>query len=307
MRRILLAAGFALPVLAGFASTAPAQFGPPGGGGGFGGRGGFGGMPTADDMFAKLAQQTGGTDIIDFAKLPADARDRNKRFAQMTGGQPYPESGTMTKDQFTAFFNQNAEIAKAKFAGGGGGFGRPGGFGPPPAPTAAPGTDAPKPPDAKPESDRRDRRDRDRQPDAPAWGQGPPGWGQPGWGQPGWGQGGSASRDTKKEEEETPKPVVFRFGKLPKEVPSWFEKLDTDQDGQIGLYEWRKDGRATAEFVEMDLNGDGYLTAEEWIRHSKMVIEKKPSDSESKSDSKSDDRKKGGNDRGRRNPFGAGK
>jgi hypothetical protein len=62
---------------------------------------------------------------------------------------------------------------------------------------------------------------------------------------------------------------------LPKEVPSWFEDRDTDRDGMIGLYEWRRAGLATKDFVAMDLNGDCYLTADEWILHEKMKLEKK--------------------------------
>ena len=44
----------------------------------------------------------------------------------------------------------------------------------------------------------------------------------------------------------------------------------------VGLYEWRRaSGKTTKEFVDMDLNGDGYLTADEWIRYTKMSLEKK--------------------------------
>ncbi|CAN5381195.1 hypothetical protein BH11PLA2_BH11PLA2_47420 [soil metagenome] len=78
-------------------------------------------------------------------------------------------------------------------------------------------------------------------------------------------------RDPQAQPEEE-KPVVFRFGKLPtKELPSWWEKLDTDKDGQIGLYEWRTEKNNTmAEWIAMDLNNDGYLTAEEYIRYKKL-------------------------------------
>lgn len=90
---------------------------------------------------------------------------------------------------------------------------------------------------------------------------------------------GGYGRGQQEEEEKIERPVVYRYGKLPKEVPSWFVDLDTDKDGQIGLYEWRQAGRSTSDFVLMDLNGDGYLTAEEWIRYNKMDIES-PSQSE---------------------------
>ena len=42
-----------------------------------------------------------------------------------------------------------------------------------------------------------------------------------------------------------------------------FQQLDTDQDGQIGLYEWRTSGRPIDEFEKYDRNGDGFLTIEE--------------------------------------------
>ena len=81
---------------------------------------------------------------------------------------------------------------------------------------------------------------------------------------------------TDKKAEEEKKPFVARYGNLPKEVPSWFNDLDGDQDGMIGLYEWRRDKRAINEFVAMDLNGDGYLTADEYVRSEKRKIEAMP-------------------------------
>ncbi len=44
-------------------------------------------------------------------------------------------------------------------------------------------------------------------------------------------------------------------------------ELDTDRDGQIALYEWRRAGRPMAEFVEMDLNADGLLPPDEYLRY----------------------------------------
>lgn len=69
------------------------------------------------------------------------------------------------------------------------------------------------------------------------------------------------------EEELERRPVIFRAGKLPKELPSWFEQLDTDGDGQVALYEWRQGKRDLDEFKSLDRNDDGYLTAEEVLRH----------------------------------------
>jgi len=73
---------------------------------------------------------------------------------------------------------------------------------------------------------------------------------------------GSADPETP-DDEEPPKPVVYRAGKLPKEMPAWFKTCDTDGDGQVTLYEWRTAGRALAEFQSIDRNGDGFVTIAE--------------------------------------------
>jgi len=49
-------------------------------------------------------------------------------------------------------------------------------------------------------------------------------------------------------------------------MPDWFTTLDTDMDGQIALHEWRKAGRSIETFMEMDLDSDGLLTREEYLR-----------------------------------------
>src|SRR5205823_223357 len=107
-------------------------------------------------------------------------------------------------------------------------------------------------------------------------GMGNGGWGQGSWGQGGWGQGGFERRDTDEE-----KPVAMRYGKLPRDLPGWFEDYDTDKDGQVSLYEWRKAGRDVKDFTEMDLNGDGLITADELLRFTRAKnIEKKITDYE---------------------------
>jgi Ca2+-binding EF-hand superfamily protein len=53
-------------------------------------------------------------------------------------------------------------------------------------------------------------------------------------------------------------------------LPEWFTALDTNHTKQVSLFEWRKSGRPIAEFQEMDLNGDGVITAEEYLRWAKM-------------------------------------
>src|SRR4051812_13432126 len=92
-----------------------------------------------------------------------------------------------------------------------------------------------------------------------------------------WGNGGdnphprAANRrgggDRKGQDEEEDRPIAIRYGKLPKDAPAIFTDLDTDKDGQIGLYEWRKAGHSIIEFQEMDLNGDGLLTVDEYARY----------------------------------------
>ena len=72
------------------------------------------------------------------------------------------------------------------------------------------------------------------------------------------------------------KPVVFRYGHLPQGLPAYFTDADYDKDGQVGLYEWVKYWDTTseakiAEFKELDLNGDGLLTAEEYLRWRKAA------------------------------------
>jgi EF hand len=50
-------------------------------------------------------------------------------------------------------------------------------------------------------------------------------------------------------------------------VPDWFAQYDLDGDGQVGLHEWRKKGGAIKDFVAMDQNGDGFLTAKELLAY----------------------------------------
>lgn len=62
------------------------------------------------------------------------------------------------------------------------------------------------------------------------------------------------------------KPTVLRAGKLPKNMPAWFKELDTDNDGQVALFEWRTGRKNIDEFKNWDLNDDGFITPEEALR-----------------------------------------
>lgn len=62
------------------------------------------------------------------------------------------------------------------------------------------------------------------------------------------------------------RPTLLRAGKLPKEMPSWFNELDLDKDGQITLYEWRYAGKDIDLFKKYDTNDDLLATPEEVLK-----------------------------------------
>jgi hypothetical protein len=83
-------------------------------------------------------------------------------------------------------------------------------------------------------------------------------------------QGGAPDavpQDTPAAPAEDPKPVVYHADNLPANLPAWFSQLDTDRDGQVGLYEWKAAGRPIGEFLKMDRNSDGFLTVEEVLAY----------------------------------------
>lgn len=77
------------------------------------------------------------------------------------------------------------------------------------------------------------------------------------------------------------------------ELPEDYKEGDTDEDGQIGLYEWRKwKGRGpfeSIEFAGLDLNGDGFVTPKEIVTIKKKE-DAKTSSTASRSSSRGDSR-----------------
>ncbi len=74
------------------------------------------------------------------------------------------------------------------------------------------------------------------------------------------------------EEDEEIVPSTYHVGgKLPAGLPAWFAERDTDGDGQVSLYEWRLGKKDVAEFLKMDRNDDGFLTAEEMLHYQRQA------------------------------------
>jgi Ca2+-binding EF-hand superfamily protein len=91
---------------------------------------------------------------------------------------------------------------------------------------------------------------------------------QGGWGPGGWGPGSEGQPGQPEEQ----RPVVYRANNLPKELQPWFAQLDKDQDGQIALWEWKEAGGSTAQFRQLDVNMDGFITVEEALRGTKKGL-----------------------------------
>lgn len=128
-----------------------------------------------------------------------------------------------------------------------------------------------------------------------------------------------APADPTKPAEEEKRPTVYRAGRLPKELPAWFEQADTDRDGQVGLYEWKVIGRSIPEFLALDHNGDGFITVEEALRTQRAGVKAadaqvasstggaRSGDAGRPTASSGDDQQRGGRSRsGNRGPGGSG-
>ena len=237
-----------------------------------GDKGGSRGMPSPDEIWARYGGGAG--DTIDLNKNPQVAMMIKMK------GYSVPQDGILRKDQFMP------QVA-ARIQGMSGGSGPPATGGPPPSSTG--GGDKPavilvpgEEPQGSPPGgssrggppsggDKSSDRGSDRGSDRSKGSSSGSGW------------GGSRGGDEGKrvEDPDDERPNVLRYGKTPKELPGWFTELDSDKDAQIGLYEWRAAGMSIEEFLEKDLNSDGFLTADEVLKNPKSGAT-----SEAKSDSK---------------------
>ncbi len=88
----------------------------------------------------------------------------------------------------------------------------------------------------------------------------------PGQSSPGSWSGWLEEPERRRLPQEDRRPVVYRTGKLPQNLPGWFVEMDFDKDAQVGLYEWKSSSRSIDEFQKLDRNADGFLTVEEVLR-----------------------------------------
>ncbi|MCZ2343344.1 MAG: EF-hand domain-containing protein [Bacteroidales bacterium] len=263
---------FAVAMLGFGACYASAQ--PPGFGGSFGGdsgRGGFRGRGFSmsdEDMQRRFAEydrngdgkisydeasdrtkpnfksaDTNGDGGLDFNEYKGYITQRMSSFSAMRASRN-GDSSSMPSPSFSP--GSTTSPMPGNFGGPPGGFnGPPGGFGGPPGGFGGPpgGFDY-----SRFNRDRDSRDSRDRRESAPA------------------------------EVKPAERAVAIRYGKLPDNLPEWFQELDIDKDGQVALYEWRKGDKPTDEFLKLDLNGDGLITAEEWLRGERISASQKKLD-----------------------------
>ncbi len=195
-------------------------------------------------MLQGLTGESG--DTVDLSKIPPERRATLDSMAQRFGTTPLPTSGVWTKATYAEFQAKNDAIRAANAGGSGNPMGGMGG------PTMDPNGMG---------------MGRGR---GMGMGMDPSMWGQGGWDQGAWGGNWGQRPGFEKKETEEERPVAMRYGKLPQGLPTWYDELDTDKDGQVSLFEWRKGGKDTKEFTEMDLNGDGLVTADEYLRFARQ-------------------------------------
>ncbi len=223
----LLCLMFGLFSLGSLQAQGPGGFGgPPSDGGERGGRGGRGGFDPAQ-MISGLDQDRNGVITAnEIEQLPGPFRDRLQQ-----SGMDFSR-GVRVEDM-----QQNIQRRMEERSQGGGEEDRGGDRG-----RGFERSDRPEfnPPQDPGSGDDRNRRDGNR-------GQGGPNGG----GSPSALPGSSSSA----------KQPRSRISPL---LPETYKSLDTDFDGQIALYEWRKGKRGTiSQFAQYDYDGDGFLIPKE--------------------------------------------
>jgi hypothetical protein len=99
---------------------------------------------------------------------------------------------------------------------------------------------------------------------------------------------------------QVPKLVTVRAGHLPPGLPGWFEQLDTDRDGQVALHEWRAAGYPPAEFAALDLNGDGLVPPDEYLRGVALARERQQAEARAEGETPAPSREQPGNGKKKR-------
>jgi len=86
------------------------------------------------------------------------------------------------------------------------------------------------------------------------------------------GRSGDTSKPSRRRGSDEPQERnTYRFisalDRLPKDARSWVEKYDKDEDGQVAMSEFSRTwtDAKVSEFERFDLNGDGIVTAEEYL------------------------------------------
>jgi hypothetical protein len=298
------------------------------GAGGPGGGGPGGGMNFDPAQFAQMAFNRYSKDgkVINIADMPTQGKGGQNPQAAM---QAWAEShgvtnGQITLEQYTQYLQDQRGQFQGKGGGGGGGPGSPRGQG-----QGGPGGQGNFQPPQPPRDFDKDAEDSFRRHDHEGNGRltidDVPRWLQDEWEM--WDKGGkgfldlSDYKEAYKAHQNTMRDItggsggnqdprnprnrdnqdgdtgqdgdkrstVYHVGNLPKDLPPWFVQLDSDRDGQIGLYEWKRGNMDLNLFMEIDANSDGFLTVEEVLRWQKMQIAKKKAQANNPAGAEDDD------------------